>query len=834
MKYSKAMIEDCFEGWARGLYRHPRTALLLLLVMTVFFLFQIPRLAFDTSSESLLHPDDPYRLAYDRFRETFGQDRSLILGISAPDIFTPGFLTKLKALHQEIEATVPHIRRVNSLVTARRISGKNDTLHVGELLESWPEEPLDLAQLRKEALANPFYRNHLVSADAAMAAIVIEIDAIITDTPASEAEIMAGFSDSVTGGEAPNASGTPMRFISATEIRRIVEAVTRLLPRYQTPDFHIGFSGSPVVVDIFNRAVAADMTRCSFYALAVIALSIWFLFRRTSGVCLPLLVVVAAVVSALGLMALLQVNIKIMTVILPIVILCGGVADSIHVLTLFFREYQNGTSKEDAVVRAMRQAGLPVLLTTLTTVAGLLSFAFAEISAIGEMGVFSALGVTMALVYTICLLPPLLALLPLKPGELEDKHTIIMDRLLTGLADFCNAHPKKIVVGSVILMALSAGFLPRLRYVDHMLNYFSDSMQVKRDMIHIDKTLGGIITFEAVIDTGKENGLHDPALLNRIDTAAHRLKTETAGMGPEFAIAKIFSITDVVKEINQALHNDDPAFYAIPEDSRLVAQELFLFENSGSDELASVVDTAFSKTRVSVKVPWLDSMGLYQLSDRIGRVFEETFAGHARVTLTGMSHILARTLPATLSSMKQSYLLAAIVISVLMIFLAGDVKIGLLAMFPNLLPILMVMGGLAAMNIPLDMTALMIGSIAIGLVVDDTTHFMHHFRCHFERTGDPQEAVRLTLTGIGSAMLITTLVLAGGFLALTVATMPHLARFGILLALALILALLADFILTPALMILVTKPAGPRCIKTLVLQSPAELTPAGQKTEACG
>lgn len=830
----KKRIEAWFERWARILYRHPWVTLLILALMTGFFLFQIPHLAFDTSSESLLHKNDPYRMEYDRFRQTFGQDRSIILGITAPDIFTPGFLTKLKALHQEIEADVPHVKRVNSLVTARRVSGKDDTLHVGELLESWPEEPMDMAQLQKQVMANPFYRNHLISKDASMTAIVIETDAIITEAPASEAEALADFSDTPTGEEASSPSDTHTRFISAAEIRQIVDAITRLLPRYQAPDFHIGFTGSPVVVDIFNQAVASDMTRCSLYALAVIALSIGFLFRRASGVCLPLLVVVAAVVSALGLMALLRVDIKIMTVILPIIILCGGVADSIHILTLFFREYRENTSKEDAVVRAMKQSGLPVLLTSLTTVAGLLSFAFAEISAIGEMGVFSALGVTMALVYSICLIPPLLALLPLKPGKLEDSHSLTMDRMLTGLADFCAAHPKKIVAGSIIILALSAGFLPRLRYVDHMLNYFSDHMPVKHDMMRIDKALGGIISFEAVIDTGKENGLHDPVMLNRIDAASRRLKTEAAAMGPEFAIAKIFSITDVVKEINQALHDDDPAFYAVPAESRLVAQELFLFESSGSDELEPIVDTAFSKTRVSVKVPWLDSSGLYRLSERIGRVFEETFAGHADVTLTGMSLILARTLPATLSSMKQSYLLAAVVISVLMILLAGNFKIGLMAMLPNLLPILMVMGGLAAMNTPLDMTALMIGSIAIGLVVDDTTHFMHHFRRHFDRTGDPEAAVRLTLLGTGRAMLITTLVLSGGFLALTAATMPHLARFGVLLALALILALVADFIVTPALMILVAKPSAACCKKTVASRMPGEMPPSELKTGTDG
>ena len=801
MKNLKETIEVFFERRTHDLYRHPWIALFLVTAITGILLIQTRHLAFDTSSEGLLHKKDPYRLEYDHFREMFGQDRNIILAVSSPKIFTKGFLKKLKALHLEIESSVPYLKKVDSLVTARNVSGKNGTLHVGELLASWPDEPVDMNVLRRRVMNNPFYLNHFISEDGTMTALVIETEAVIVDEPISESDILAGFTDSSAFSAPPENKGS--HFISAEEIRKIVADIEKIIPRYQADDFKIGFTGSPVVVDIFNRAVAADMTRCSLLALAVIALLMTLLFRRLSGVCIPLMVVVTSVVSTLGIMALLRVDIKIMTAILPVFVLCVGVADSVHILSAFFREYRGHTSKEEAIARAMRHAAVAVLLTSLTTAAGLLSFAFAEISAIGEMGVFSAIGVVFALVYTLCLLPPLLALLPLKPATHTSRHTLLMDRILTGFADFSTDHAGKIVLAALILLILSVIYLPKLRYVDHMLNYFPDHMAVKHDIIQIDKKLSGIITFEAVIDTGQENGLHDPALLTRIETMTRRLKhIVISGEPTTTGIHKVFSLVDIIKEINQALHDDDPAYYTIPDDRRLIAQELFLFENSGSDELEPIVDTAFSKTRVSIKVPWLDSMGLYRLSNRIRQLMDDIFTGHDRVNLTGMSVILARTLPATLTSMRESYVLAAVIISILMVFLAGNMKTGLIAMFPNLLPILVIMGGLALLKIPLDMTSLMIGSIAIGLVVDDTMHFIHHFRRHFDRTGDARESARLTLLGAGRAMLITSLVLTGGFLTLTLAELPNLSRFGILLALTLILALLADFILAPALMML--------------------------------
>ncbi|MFP4039163.1 MAG: efflux RND transporter permease subunit [Desulfosudaceae bacterium] len=813
MRRFKQTIEKFFEDCARLLYRHCFLTLLGVLVVLGGVMSQVPDIRFDTSSESLLRDNDPCRLQYDQFREEFGQDRNIVLGITAPDIFSYDFLIKLQSLHQDLARKVPHVKRVNSLLTARHISGLDDMLEVGELLEGWPAIPVDMGDLRRRVMRDPYYRNYLISEDGTMTAISLETEAVIHESPASQDDILAEFTDTPAESSTKSSAGSAdekRRYISSEDIRQIVRAVNNIIPRYEDREFSIAFSGSPVVVDVFNRAVATDMVRCSLLAIIAIAVFLGLLFRRISGVVLPLLVVVASVFSALGVMALGGVDIKIMTAILPVFILCVGVADAVHVLTIFFRRYrlssQTATvpSKEEALVRAMGHSGLAILLTSLTTAAGLLSFGFAEVAAIGEMGVFSAVGVIIAFFYTLVMLPPLVAILPLKPGRALDRQTVAADRILAWFADLAAAHAVKIVVIAVILLVVSLAGLSRIKYRDHMLNYFPENMAVKQDITIIEEKLGGVLTFEAIVDTGRENGLHDPVILNNIDTAARRLKKDLKNVDPRFEIKKIFTINDIVKQINQALNNDEPAAYRIPDNRRLIAQELLLFENSGAEDLEPIVDNRFSKTRLSIKVPWLDSLGLYHMSRMISGLLHDVFAGRAEVSLTGMSVILARTLPATLNSMYESYLLAGIVISLLMIFLMGDLKTGLLSMFPNLLPILMVMGALGALGVPLDMTSLMIGSIAIGLVVDDTMHFMYNFRRYYDQTGDAREAVRRTLTGTGRALMITSLVLSGGFFMLLAATLPHLSRFGLLLSIIIIVAVLTDFILAPALMILAT------------------------------
>jgi predicted RND superfamily exporter protein len=270
-------------------------------------------------------------------------------------------------------------------------------------------------------------------------------------------------------------------------------------------------------------------------------------------------------------------------------------------------------------------------------------------------------------------------------------------------------------------------------------------------------------------------------------------------------IGKIFSINDILKETNQALHANDPSYYTIPQDHDVIAQEFFLFENTGSDDLEKVVDSQFSKTRITIKLLWVEIFTADKIIKAVTREFDEAFAGKADITMTGMSGLMARTVPAALVSMRHSYIIAAVVITIMMILLMGNVKIGLISMVPNLLPIFMVMAFMAYINIPLDFNGLMIGSIALGLVVDDTMHFMYNFRKYYHITGDPKEAIRKTFLGTGRALLITSLVLSSGFFVTMFATLSNTIIFGLFTGLVILIALLADFVLAPALMFLLYK-----------------------------
>jgi predicted RND superfamily exporter protein len=306
---------------------------------------------------------------------------------------------------------------------------------------------------------------------------------------------------------------------------------------------------------------------------------------------------------------------------------------------------------------------------------------------------------------------------------------------------------------------------------------------------------------EAVVDTGRVNGLYDPGVLEALDRV--KRYAERYDDGTVF-VGRARSAVDVLKEINRALNEDRPEAYKIPVDRRLIAQEFLLFENSGSDDLEDLVDSRFRLGRFSIKVPFIDAVKYEPFLDAMEREFSEALEGLADVNITGIMTIFSRTIHNVMVTMVRSYVIAFVVISVMLVLLIGKLRMGLLAIIPNMAPIVIVIGLMGWLDFPMDLFTMMLGSIAIGLAVDDTVHFMHNFRRYYESTGDTRLAVRETLMGTGRAMLITTCVLSMGFFIFTMASMQNLFRFGLLTGLAIVLALLADYFMAPALMAIAT------------------------------
>lgn len=800
MAVLKKRIETLFERLARITYHHRLKAIVAMALFICFTGYLSKNLTVDTATESMLHKSDPSLMKYNEFRDQFGRSEIVALLVESPDIFNRNFLKKLQTFQDALETETPHLKKITSLVNVRNTWGEGDTLYVDSLISDVENDDTEL--LKQRALSNPFYYNYVLSTDKKSTALIVETVASVLDEP----EIRnTGESDMDDFGDSSVMdTGGSTHYITADEKADVNAAIFRVMEDFQTEDFRITYSGGQVVVDVFNKATGNDTTRLVKIMVLVITGFLFLLFRRLSGVIIPIVIVASATLTTLGLMGVTATPISVMTNILPAFLVSVGIADAVHVLAIFYRRFQNGDSKEDAICYAMGHSGLAIFMTSVTTAAGLLSFTIAEIATISDLGIFASAGVIMAFIYTIILLPALIAISPIKrkPQTKIKKPSERMDAFLLFFGKISIGHPYKIIGVCVVLFVISLYYIFQLHFSSFILTYFPKDHPSKIDLQHMESHLGGSISFEVLVDTKKENGIHDPAILKSIETITPQLE---AIKNDRIHVGKVISIVDIVKETNQALHENKPEFYSIPDDKTTISQELLLFENSGSDDLEKITDSMFSKTRISLKTKWSDSVIYETFVETLYEMFRAEFGDRAEITVTGLAALLARTISAALQSMAKSYVIALVVITILMLLLVGDFRLGMLSMCPNLLPIFMVMGLISACGINLDINTLFIGSIAIGLVVDDTIHFMYNFRKYLDETGSPEQAIRETFLGTGRALLITTIVLSMNFFVLMTATLNHSIKFGFFTGLAILFALMSDFFLAPALLFLATR-----------------------------
>jgi len=803
VKNLRNRIETWLEDYAHIIYRNRIKTIVIMLVLTLAVVSQIPKITIDTSTEGFLHPDDPALLAYNNFRDQFGRDEVIIIAIKSASIFSQRFLETIQRLHEELEENVPYIDDITSMVNARNTRGEADELIVEDLLEHWPQNQSQMTALKKRMLVNPLYKNLLISKDATLTTIIIKTYS--HSSIGQEIDVLEGFQEDAeeTAG-IKSKTAVKQTYLTDKENSQVVHAARRVIEKYQRSDFHIYMAGSPVVTNFLKRTMMTDMRRFMALAVAAVIICLYIMFRRISGVLLPLVIVVLSLLSTIGIMALVGVAIKVPTQILPSFLLAVGVGTSVHILAIFYHRLEQANGKEEAIAYAIGHSGLAVVMTNVTTASGLMSFSTSEVAPVADLGMFAGIGVLLTFVNTLVLLPAILALLPIserKQHQSQFKRTL-MDRFLCSISHFSTGHPVKILIVSFIVVGLSIFAASKIRFSHDVLGWFPEKNEVRQATEKIDNELRGSLNLEVIIETGQENGLYQPALLNRIEKAAtyvESLKLE------DLFVGKAWSLTTILKEINQALNENRSGFYTIPQNRDLVAQEFLLFENSGSDDLEDVVDSQFSMARFTIKGPFKDAVKYNQFINTVNRYFTDNFP-EASITLTGMMALLSRTFKNAIISMARSYIIALVVITALMIILIGRLRIGLLSMVPNLAPILLMLGVIGATPIKMDLFTMMVVSIAIGLAVDDTIHFMHNFRRYYEQSGDPKQAVYETLHTTGRAMLVTTIVLSIGFFIFVFASMNNLFTFGVLTAFTILMALVADYLVAPALMVLVNRP----------------------------
>jgi predicted RND superfamily exporter protein len=785
----RARIEAGFEQYGHRIIRWRWAVLLASLAVGVAFGSGVRSLSADVSFESFLHEDDPIRIDYDVFRDRFGREDAIVVAIGGEDVFDRAFLDRLHAFH-EAALELPHVDDVTSLINARDTRGEGDTLLVNDLLEDWPLDDDALRVARERALANPLYHYNLISPDARFTSVRIDLDTY-SSVGREEVDVLAGFEES---------AASEATFLTTAETDAFAASINRLVDEHRAPGFDPHAAGLSVMLYNVSQALLRDMRRFVGFAAATIALLLFAIFRRSAGVVLPLVVVGLSVSSTMGLMGHLGTPIHLPTQILPSMLLAIGVADAVHILAIFFRLLRQGRSQQDALAGSLGHSAWPVVLTSLTTAGGFVSFAWTDLAPVSALGFYAPMGVLFALFYSLTLLPALLAILPIRAGEVRADGADGLERVLTAAGDFAAGRPRSVLAVTAALCVLAAAGLPRIEVSHDPPKWLPAEDPARRAIELVDAEMGGAMTVEVLVESSAEGGIRSPRLLDEMGRFGELLESEPLD---GLSAGQTYSLADIVKEIHRALNEGLDSHYVVPDDPALIAQELLLFESSGSDDLEDRVDTAYSVGRISVRLPWYDGIRYVSYLDAVDERAAEMLGSAARVEVAGNLPIIMRTVRAVVFGVFESYGIALLIIVPLMALLLGSVRMGLYAMVPNLVPLLMTLGFMAWFDVPFDAFTMMTGGIALGLVVDDTIHFMHNFARYHARHGDVGRAIHDTLSSVGRAITITSVVLGTGFLIFIVSSMNNLVAFGQVLAFAVTAALVADVLVAPALMTLV-------------------------------
>ncbi|MCP4007400.1 MAG: MMPL family transporter, partial [bacterium] len=651
----------------------------------------------DFSTEAMLQPDDPALSIYDDFRSEFERDDTLVIALSPPEVFDLGFLETLRAFHTALDNELPYVDDITSLINARSTRGDQERLIVEELMVDWPENAEDLARLRAQVLANPIYANTLISRQADLTMIVVQPQVYASDEGVSA---LSGFDESE--GEAA--------FLSEDALNEMVQSARSIAQRFESPDFPVHIVGEPVISDHMNRVSQADTSLYTGLSIALIIVLLYALFRRVSAVVLSLIVVVISAITSFGWMALLGIPFTTPSQILPSLILAVGICDSVHILAIVYQGLAKGQERELAIANALEHSGLAVVMTSLTTAAGLVSFIGASIRPVSDLGLLAPIAIMTALFYTLTLLPALLALWPLSPAR-NQLPTSRLKSALTRMGGFSMRRPVWVLSGTLALVTFSGIGIAQLRFGLDTLAWIPEDDPIRVATELIDSRMEGIGRVEILIDSHREDGLLDPENLARIEAASKT--AESFALGP-VSVGKTVSLVDIAKETHQALNENNPAAYVLPQDRPTLAQEMLLFENSGWEDLAKVTTTSFDRARLSLQVPMVDAVFYPDFLEELQKRLERILGDDLTLQITGATALTSNSFLGVMHSMASSYVFALVLITPLMILMLGNLSRGLLCMIPNLLPVVVVLGYMGWMDIPLNLPTLLIGGIIIG------------------------------------------------------------------------------------------------------------------------
>jgi len=714
--------------------------------------------------------ENPELVAFETFQGTYTKNDNILFVIQPADgqVFSTRVTEAVRRVTEEAWQ-IPYSIRVDSISNFQHTWAEDDDLTVEDLIQNG-DAPSDerLAEIRAIALAEPLLKDNLIAADAETTGVNV-----VLQYPEKSLN------------EVPTA---------VAKARSIAENI-----RADYPELKVALTGISMLNNSFAEAGIKDLGTLVPLMYLVLLVVMLVTLRTYSGTAATLLVIMFSTVAAMGVGGFMGIELTPISIIAPTIILTLAIADSVHILISMRDAMRQGLETRAAIIEAMRINFMAISITSITTIVGFLSLNFSDSPPFWHLGNITASGIAAAWLYSVTLLPALMSVLPMKVKVAETSSGAVgSGGVMERIADFVIARYRGLLLTTAAAAAALTVMVPTIDLNDDWTKYFDQRVEFRRDTDFALENLGGLYPIEFSMTAESANGINEPEFLTHLEAFTVWLREQ-----PE--VTHVYSLSDIMKRLNKNMHGDDPAFYTLPDDRELAAQYLLLYELSlpyGLD-LNDRVNIDKSATRVTATLGDVSTVETRAFMERADAWQRENTPEYMWSQPTGATVMFSYIAKRNVESMLRGNAIAVVLITIIMMLALRSIRLGALSLVPNAIPILMTFGVWALLVGIVGMAAATVTATSLGIIVDNTVHLLTKYLRGIREKGlSVPDAIRYAFRTVGMAVAANAVILTLGFSVLALSTFKINAEMGLLTALAVIIALIVDFLFLPALLML--------------------------------
>jgi predicted RND superfamily exporter protein len=757
--------------------RHRGMVLLAAALVAVLIGSGARHLEFSTNYRVFFSEANPELQAFEELQNTYTKNDNFFFVVEpkSGEAFDRATMAAVEEL-TEAAWQIPYTIRVDSVSNFQHTYAIEDDLVVEDLVQDAAGRDASFLESRRDvALAEPLLRNQILTSGGEVTAVNVVLQ-------------------------------YPEK--SFTEVPEAVEVARGLKADIENkfPELTIHLTGVSMLNNAFAETGMSDGATLMPLMFGVIFLLTWLIIRSFTATLSTLIVIMLSTMVAMGVAGYAGIKLTPIAMSAPIVILTLAVADSIHILMSLRSLVREGMAKSEALVEAVRINFLPVTITSLTTIVGFLSLNFSDSPPYWHLGNITAIGIFAAWIFSVTVLPAAISLLPyaVKRTKGTEWSVSAMDRL----ANFVIRRYRALLLGVGLPTLVVISFIPTLDFNDQWVEYFDDRIEFRVDSDNAQQHFG-MYPIEYSIPANGPGGISEPEYLENLEAF-------TAFLRAQPHVTHVYSISDIMKRLNRNMHADDDSYYRIPADRDLSAQYLLLYELSlpyGLD-LNDRINVDKSATRVTATVEQATSAETKTFFNDVEVWMQENLPPYMHAKPTSAAVMFTYISERNMQNMVVGTVVAIAAIAVIMMFALRSVRLGLLSLVPNGLPILVTFGAWALLVGEVGFSVATVASISLGIIVDDTVHWLSKYvRARDERGLSVEGSIRYAFHNVGMAIVVNTVILAAGFFVMTTSAFKMNVDLGLMTILSIVGALVLDFLLLPALLLLgrnteQTEPAG--------------------------